>query len=593
MSRLTRFSSINDVWSTLLVEELVRNDVTHFVISPGSRSAPLAIAAARNERVRSTVHFDERGAGYFALGVAKAIGAPIALICTSGTAAANYLPAIVEAAYARVPLIVLTADRPPELHEVGANQAIRQENLLSSQCRWHTTLPCPTEEIAPETLLGLVDQAVLWSLRQPAGPVHVNCMFREPLAPLSDERDFSGYLASVAHWGQSNRPYTRHDFGIHAPSPELVNQMRQRVSDCQSGFVIVGALRDSDDVDAVMQTARKLAWPIFPDITSGLRLGQVDPLIIPFYDQVLLSTAATKRLSPDVILHFGGAVTSKRLLQFIEQIAPKEYVHIDDHPMTYDPVHRVTSRVESDIRSFCNRLVDGVGQGVVSESSKTLGGWSSLANAVVDDWLAKNGSLGEPSVARSLSRLAPERSNLFIGNSMPIRDFDMYAAADGPRVSLFANRGASGIDGNVATAAGIAAGSKKLVTAVLGDVTLLHDLNSLHLVRESRTPIILVVLNNDGGGIFSFLPVASVEDAFERYFATPHGMRFEYAARMFDIDYAQPTSLTAFGDAYRNAVADNRSTLIEVVTSRDENVRTHRELQQRIAEQLDALASGA
>jgi 2-succinyl-5-enolpyruvyl-6-hydroxy-3-cyclohexene-1-carboxylate synthase len=336
--------NINYAWSGLLVEELVRLGVSGFVLSPGSRNSPLALSVAQHEGTRYWVHFDERGAGFFALGLARRSGKPAVLICTSGSAAANYWPAVVEAEASGVPVIIITADRPPELLDCGANQAIRQTGLFGRYVRWEFTLPCPTGAIQPAFVLTTADQAHARSLGPDAGPVHLNVMLREPLAPTEDESIPEGYLDNLALWRVARTPYTR----VAPVSPclddatltEIVNILRT----CVSGLLVVGALSDTGETAQVAALARKLGWPVFADACAGLRGHPDMPLLIPHSDLMLLDPSLGDDLRPTVVVHVGGPITSKRLQNFIDELRPF-YLRVCPGSDRRDPGHIVTMRL--------------------------------------------------------------------------------------------------------------------------------------------------------------------------------------------------------------------------------------------------------
>ena len=570
-------SNINHLWAGLLVEELVRCGVTCFGLSPGSRSTPLTLAVAQNNRAKSVTHFDERAAAFQALGWAKACGRPAALVCTSGTAAANYWPAVVEASTSRVPLILLTADRPPELRDCAANQAIAQPHLYGDYVRWHVDMPCPDMALSPTLVLTTAAQAAYRAARAPAGPVHLNCMFREPLAPMPTGEDFGPYLAPLQDWMGSGRPYTT----WHAPpsgvSQEVLQELLADIAGTDEGLLVVGQLGSREEARAVEALAHALGWPVFPDVGSGLRLGTSGAPFVHHYGPLLLSEAFRARCRPGFVLHLGGGITSKRLQQHLAGLRP-EYVLVADHPFRQDPAHQVTRRIESDVTAFCEALSPALGE---RSPVACAAGWSAASQAVskqIDAWLEQSGKLTEIHVARLASRVCTKADVLFLGNSMPIRDMDAYGAGEAEALWVAANRGASGIDGNIATAAGYANALERPVVAVLGDLAVLHDLNALALLRQTAAPVLVIVVNNDGGGIFSFLPVAAYPETFEAYFGTPHGLCFSDAARFFGLHYAQPETPAAFEGALRKAVEDRRPALIEVSTRRSENFQAHREL---------------
>lgn len=578
--------NINSLWAQLIVEELVRQGVTSFHVTPGSRSAPLALAVAGNPRAQRFIHYDERGAAYQALGHAAATGKPSALVCTSGTAVANYFPAVVEASSAGVPLILLTADRPPELQSSGANQTIDQSKLFAAYTRWEYVLPPPTLDVQPEAVLTAVDQAVYRCRRSPAGPVHLNCMFREPLAPLPTGQDFHTYLSSVRSWRGGTRPYSTHGDPHTRNDSQILKECLARIDTTRHGFLVVGRLESAGEAEAVLKLARALNWPTFPDVTSGLRLGDIRSPLVHYYDLLLVSERFRRLFRPQTILHLGGPITSKRYLRQLETTPPANYILVADHPLRQDPVHRVTLRGELDIAGFCGAITPAV-------TNKGEDAWlyafrraSMRVKDLVQEFVDKDSALTEVAVAQLVSRHLREGEVLFLGNSMPIRDMDMFGFAGGAPVRVAANRGASGIDGNIATIAGWANGAGRPVTAILGDLAALHDLNSLALLRTTAAPVVLIVVNNNGGGIFHFLPVAAFQEGFEEVFGTPHGVRFEHAARLFGLAYANPRSKTALVEAFQHARDEGVSTLIEVNTDREENLHVHRALQNEVTSLL-------
>lgn len=580
--------SLNALWSGLIVEELLRNRIDQFVLSPGSRCTPLTAAAAAEKKVRCVMHFDERGAAYFAVGHARATGKPAVLVCTSGTAVANYYPAVVEAFHERLPLIVLTADRPPELRDSGANQTIDQIRLFGKHARFHFDLPCPDREIPPEFVLTLVDQAVHRATRSPMGPVHLNCMFREPLAPSGGRKDYSAYLTNVERWVHGSAPHTVYAPSVPAVDSVTIEQAAALINRTRDGLLVAGDLKFGPERAAALGLARKLNWPVFADIRSGLRLGIEDAGVVHYFDQLLLS-ARFPADRPSTILHLGGSLVSKRFLTFLTQSPPAHYMHVADHPLRQDPEHRVSLRIESDIDGFCRRLTPLVKSLGNNRLLKPLKAADRAAGRVIENFIGGAAGITEPAVARSVSKHIAPGSFLFLGNSMPVRDMDMYADSSGPQADVAANRGVSGIDGTIAAAAGYANGARTSGTLVVGDLAFLHDLNSLALLSRISDPLIVVVVNNDGGGIFSFLPVAECREIFEPFFATPHGLTFGRAARTFGLDYYRSRSSSSFVEDYRTAQKAGRPAVIEVGTDRRKNLAFHQSLQKEIRMAVESL----
>ncbi len=573
----------NRLWAYLIVEELLRCGVDFFCVAPGSRSTPLVAALAANERARSLIHFDERGTAFAALGYARATGRPAAWITTSGTAVANGLPAVVEAATDGVPMILLTADRPPELRQTGANQTIDQPDIFGDYVRWRFDLPAPDNCIDPAMVLTTVDQAAYRAGRTPQGPVHLNLMFREPLLP---EPGVEPVLSGPSSWVRHGRPYTRYAATKPAVGEMEVHRLWETLRPVKRGLLVAGRLASRKQGEAVLRLADTLGWPLLPDIGSQVRLGSEG--LAAHYDALVAGDSFAETHAPEAVVHAGGRALSKRLEQFLASSRPDPYVVVRENPFRLDPAHLVTHSVEADVLDFCSALARVAAEDPPATDSSWKAGWLEASEEVgrhLDGELS--GEPNEPLVARVLSQNAPPNHGLVVASSMPVRDLDTYATTNGAPVPVAANRGASGIDGTVATAAGFARGLGQPVTLLIGDLALLHDLNSLAMLRDVH--VVVVVLNNDGGGIFSFLPIAGREQFFETYFGTPQGVGFEPAAKMFGLAYEHPGTMEGFVEAYGSACAHNSSTLIEIETDRGENVALHRRLLREVADRVAEL----
>ena len=581
--------NVTYLWTQLVIEELVRNDVRTFVVAPGSRSTPLTVAAARHPEAEVVLHVDERGGAFAALGVGRATRRPAAWITTSGTAVANGLPAVVEASMDGVPLLLLTADRPPELRETGANQAIDQVKLFGDYTRWHVDLPPPTEDIDPAYVLTTTDQAVHRAARPPAGPVHLNCGFRKPLEPVERD-DAPAVSVTVRNWAEQERPFTQYPTPTSQPSASALDELAQGLNDGRRGLVVAGRLDTDAEAAAVRRLAVRLGWPLVPDLTSRLRLNTNGPAaLVPYADLMLESSAFRESHRPDAVLHVGGRFVSKRLRQFLRDSAPDVHVVVRPDPRRLDPDHRATHHVEASVEPFVEQFLSHTG--AMAEPSSWRDVWAEANNqaaTAVRTHARDTSTLTEPLVATVLTEEIPETHALVAANSMPVRDLNRHAAETGPDAAAYANRGASGIDGTVATAAGVAEGRRGPVTLLIGDLALWHDLNSLALLQER--PVVAIVVNNDGGGIFHFLPIRAHDEVFDPYFTTPQGRSFESAASTFGLSYAQPTTPEAFRTTYREACGRSAGTLIEVSTDREDNRQVHEQLEEAVR---DAVADAS
>lgn len=572
-------SSLNELHARLIIEELKRLSIDCFYISPGSRSTPLTAAVAVDEDINPHIHFDERSAAFAALGYVRATGKPSVLICTSGTATANYFPALVEAMTDTVPLIILTADRPPELHNVGANQTIEQEDMYGDFVKSSINIEPPDKTDSSAILLSTIDDAVFTALENPQGPVHINLMFREPLAPFGRNTDFSSHLKEIKSWFSSGKPFSKKKSA--SKNRNHVDEIIDKIDNKNPAIIIAGALKSNKEQRAIISFAEKMNLPVFTDIRSGLRLSCSSKNIIPYYDQLLLMDLF-KKIKGLIVFHFGGNVVSKRFLETIESADIGEYISVHDGKMPYNPHHKMTLQINKDISSS------------VKDFSKNLKPFNKKflvdlqkQNAVVEKVLQDNeNSLNEITIARTISQKIKKNSTLFLASSMPVRDFDMYADPNGATVHLASNRGVSGIDGTIASAVGFSAGHKKRGTVVIGDLAFLHDLNSLALVRQSFYPITIVIINNNGGGIFSFLPIAKNKEIFEPFFGTPHDFTFEHAAAQFEISYASVNTLQEFKRVYKYSQKTDDSLIIEISTNRKDNFAVHQKLQDTIKNAL-------
>ncbi len=550
-------AAANEAAGRLIIEELARAGVARFCVAPGSRSTPLAAALAARPDLPQSVIIDERGAAFFALGVGRATGRPAAVITTSGTAMANAMPAAIEADAAGVPLLLLSADRPPELRATGANQTIDQVKMFGGVTRWYAELPCPGTGASDAAVLTTLDQAVHRTRCQPPGPVHLNLLFREPLSDSGDPRPAAHGDPRLARWRDSGDPFTITRLPRLTPAPEDHDALLAILSGARRGLVVIGAIHDADERAAADALSAGLGWPVWADITSGLT-GTV-----PMLDALLGAPAFQRAAAPDVILHLGGPVISKRHLGWLADFPPRHHVVIRPDPGRLDPAHCVTLQLTAHLAAIPALPPVGVGCPLLIAAGQA-------ARAATTP-LVPDGS--EPDIAR---RVAAAGLPVLAGNSMPIRDLDLFAAPRPPHQA--ANRGASGIDGLLATAAGWSAGLDQPVAALIGDLSALHDLSSLALLARAHPPVAAVVVNNGGGGIFSFLPVAGLAAGFESHFAAAHSWRLAPIAAALGLHAVEADGGGALSAALSDFAADPRPTIIEVTTARPDNADLHRRL---------------
>ena len=585
-----------------IAHELMAAGVAEVVVCPGSRSTPLALAVRAHPGLRVRVLLDERSAGFFALGLARASRRPVAVVVTSGTAAANLLPAVVEASLARVPLIVLTADRPPELRDRGAPQTIDQVRLFGGYVRWFCELPLL--DGAPETrrhVRSVVGRAVATARTGPAGPVHLNIPFREPLVPTSalgplDPLDSPGGADGHA------RPFTDVVAGRAVLGANDLSHVAARIARVERGLIVAGPQDDPDLPGALAALANVTGYPILADPLSGVRCGAHDrTLVLSHGDHLVRAGPWRDAHLPEVVIRFGAIPTSKPVMTLLGELAPAQVV-IDGDAGWREPAIIPTTFIHADATVTATMLADAVAAARNAVGGVRESDWppawieaDQKAEQALGAWLAGLEGRGEAFEGLPfalLGDLLPHGALLWAGNSMPVRDLDDWLAGSSRAIRPLSNRGANGIDGVVSTMLGSAAADVGAVALVVGDVSFLHDLNALVAARLHGLSATIVLVDNDGGGIFSFLPQAAANapevglpDHYEELFGTPHG-----------IDVGP--IVTALGGQYRSVgPEDLRQALADSIgrpgvhvlgfrTDRARNVELHREAAAAVAQAL-------
>ncbi len=576
-------ANLNQLHANLIIEELVRCGITFFCISPGSRNTPLVIAAAENNAAETITHFDERGAAFCALGYARGCGRPAAVICTSGTAVANYLPAVVEGHESGTPLILLTADRPLEALNCDSYQTTDQRGMFGNFTRYASDLSLGEPTTRPEFLLSCVDRAVAKAADANAGPVHLNCRFREPLAPTSAPRDFSEELEELRDWTSSTEPYSKVEKLTPGESGALADSLIGRITAARRGVLIAGVIEDPDVGAAIVQLAQRWRWPLISDICSQTRfcVGGSDE-VISFADGYLRFEEIAEALHADLVIQFGRTPISKFVAGYAAQ-ASAGYIVVAPGNRTIDPFHRVTERISDRYHDVLRSLLK-----LEITPSELLPVMQSLEKAsanAIEEWFAASDQLllsSRVAVESCGPTIDSNPRSLYLATSMAIREANSFAGGGSHPIRVTANRGVNGIDGTIASAVGYAIATKQHTTLLIGDLATLHDLNSLALVSATEVPLTIVILNNDGGEIFSYLPVARVEAHFEEFFRTPHHFDFAHAADMFGIKYYQPLNQRDFATIYRHSIKGERPVIIEIKLDRDRSVVQHREYWKRL-----------
>jgi 2-succinyl-5-enolpyruvyl-6-hydroxy-3-cyclohexene-1-carboxylate synthase len=529
------------VWAWHLVDGLAAAGVERAVISPGARSTPLALAALRHPDLTSEMVVDERSAGFVALGMAKATGLPVVLIATSGSAIANWLPAVVEADMARVPLVLLSADRPPELHDCGANQTMDQTDLFGCHVRASHSMPPPEAECG--WLASLAAQVVALCLGPLPGPVHINVPFREPLVPL--------HSMTLT---RSPRSPARHR-ARQVADPAIQADLSQILS-TGPGAIICGPEDLGDGFrDAVTDLARRLAVPVLADVLSGLRFGDGQPTILSHPDQV-----ARTAPQPAWLLRFGTAPVTRAVGDWIAAARGRPQIVVASHSRLADPWATATHVVTADPEQLCRSLDAAPAAQDWLRRFQTL----DAAAAQAAEAACGDDVVFEGAVMRALMRALPRRMAVFLGNSLAVRSVEWFGGTTSSALRMFGNRGLSGIDGNLSTAIGIATALGACV-AIVGDLAALHDLNALAWGRGRR--LVVVLLDNGGGGIFDHLPQSSLPE-FERGWVVPQEVDWSLAARAFGLSYVRALTVASVVAEVGLGLERGEATLIHVPIDR-------------------------
>jgi len=577
-------TNANTALASAFVEELARGGLRHAVLSPGSRSTPLAVALWRQPEIDVTVIVDERSAAFFALGAAQASGVPVAILCTSGTAAASFHPAICEANESAVPLVVLTADRPPELRGIGAGQTIDQIKLYGSSVRWFCEVG--THEANDDGLLhyrATACRALAAARGEPRpGPVHLNLPWREPLAPLPVE---GAVTASdpLALEGRNERPLTAVTRIDLEPSAFLLDEVAGHIGDAIAGVIVAGRQLDPELREPLAHLARVAGMPILAEPTSQLRCGPHGRShVITAYDLLLRDEHFANSTVPDLVLRFGEMPTSKPLRAWLTGSGADEIV-VDPYCGWNEPTRRAAAILRADPTELASGWAARLERG---ESRAAPERWieaEEKACGALDRILAESGEITEPGLHRALGGAHGDGELVYTASSMPIRDQEAFLPSSATDALFLSNRGANGIDGLVSSGIGAAHASGRPTTIVTGDLGLLHDVGGLAALREIETPVRIVVIDNDGGGIFGFLPQqeALPGDEFEALLGTPRGVSAEKAASLFDMPHRRLESLDDLPEALAAGTG-----LIEVKTDREANVELHRRLAEAVSQAI-------
>jgi len=561
----SQHSNINQLWAALFIEELIRHGIRDFCIAPGSRSTPLTLAIAQHSKANSHIHFDERGLGFLALGLAQASNKPVVIVTTSGSAVANLYPAIVEARQSGIPLIVISADRPANLLDCGANQAIDQHAIFANYPIFFAQIVQPSSEITANYLLTTIDHGLHKQRLHPA-PIHFNIAFSEPLYPSDTSIDYQDYLMGLKKWLVNNTPFTQFVDNSNLSLPASNNLNAKKI-------LVIIAKTTTQQATAVTQFCQDNNLALLIDIQSSQCAAKN---ALSYYDLLLHNSEFKKLLQQaDLIIQFGEQLLSKRLSTFMHDFKGELQV-VNPGSTRIDPNHQL------DVR-FNGTAMQWIAAQQITPS-EINSHWHAalrhchdhLAKKVIQPFIAVQ-PFSEMAVIKQLDKQLNKGAALFIGNSMPVRLADMLMVDN--QATIFTNRGASGIDGLLATAIGVAKNSRQASTLLIGDTSFLYDLNSLALLKQLPNPFVIIVINNDGGAIFNLLPVP--EDQKKSFYQLPHGLNFKASCEQFAIDYYNPNQLVDFEDTYNHCL-QGKSSLIEITLTNQQSATQLKHLQEQI-----------
>lgn len=561
----------NTFWTENFFDRLVKLGVTTVCISPGSRSTPLTLSAASNKKLRSFVSIDERSSAFFALGFAKASGKPVVVVTTSGTATAELYPAIIEAYQQRIPLIVCTADRPPELVGKGANQTINQDNLYSNHIRFYKNAELPSASASEvKRIRKLAEEAYLKSLE---GPVHINFPFQKPFEPESYTDEFSNQSLKLIENLKSKEKilYEAEQKIDKILYKEILTAMRN----AQRGLIVVGPMKfDNNEKKKILSLAEKLNYPVIADACSQFRFGNKSGNVITSYEVFLRNNDFIKLNTPDVILQFGSTPSSKAIEIFFGKIKTKRYV-INARGDIYDPWNSASGVFKCSPTLFCEIVKSDIQKGFKLQGKNYLKNFintEEICQKEKERIIYQSAFPNEGRIIPEILKIIPANTQIMISNSMPVRDFDYFAEKTDKNIVIHSNRGASGIDGIISTALGIRKSSNKPVLLITGDMAFYYDLNALLTANKYKIPLVIVLINNNGGGIFGMLPVSGYGRKYREYFLSPHNLDFSTIIKGFNGKHKLIKNWKDLQKSVNKALNEKQFTVLEIKTDIETSV---------------------
>ncbi|MEM6452008.1 MAG: 2-succinyl-5-enolpyruvyl-6-hydroxy-3-cyclohexene-1-carboxylic-acid synthase [Cyanobacteria bacterium P01_D01_bin.105] len=585
------FRNTNTLWASVAVETLARLGLQTAVVCPGSRSTPLTVALARHPDIEALPMLDERAAAFFALGCAKRQRCPVALVCTSGTAGANFYPAVIEAYESAVPLLILTADRPHELRDCASGQTIDQQRLYGNFVKHYSELAVP---VASEALLAYLRQTLVSAWRRAVsplpGPIHLNCPFRDPLPPIADTETsaLTQALSTSLDEAQFFSAVVPLPLVCEQPLRPIENWPIENWQQCERGIIVAGPVEPAEPVaycQAVAMLAEQLGWPVLAEGLSPLRnYRSLNSALISTYDSILRNVQRADTLAPDRVIQLGPLPISKVLRQWLQRVNPQRWVI--GSPRNLDPLHGATYFLSTSVAVLARQVAAAnkaahKKEMTLSRNNNTdyrqrwIAG-EQLERQRLDQRLEKENALVESKVAWLLSQHLPTETPLFIANSMPVRDVEYFWQVGDRHIQPYFSRGANGIDGTLSTAMGIAHNNQPTVL-LTGDLAFLHDTNGLLNISHLRGHLTIVLINNNGGGIFEMLPISQFEPEFETYFVTPQRVNFEQLCATYGVEYQKVEAIDRFVSGI-STLPKTGLRLLEVVCDRKQSVRQRKAL---------------
>ncbi len=577
----------NTLWAGILIEELVANGVRSVCVAPGSRSTPLTVAVASHPEMTVFSHLDERSAAFFALGRSRRTGEPTALICTSGTAAANFHPAVMEANEGRVPLVVLTADRPPELHDSGANQTTEQANLYGNAVRYHRTLPEPEPKGRKlRSLRVIASQAVNAATDTPSGPVHLNVPFRKPLEPIPVEGDIPAELGGSNPLAIEGRDgsYVNTTRGSPQLSSGQVDALAQTLDEADRGLIVCGPERQSTPArEALAKLAEKTGFPVLADPLSGLRFGSHVPST-PICGGHGSYLDGIEWPAPDVVLRYGASPTSKVLRKYLASVDTKQIL-IDPAGGWREAEFTATELVIAEetllTKALAERSITSCDETYRERFCRMEREYWSLVNdACETEWF-------EGAVLNTVSRRLPDPATCFVSNSMPVRDLDRFGEPNESNVTVLGNRGVSGIDGIISSGLGAGSATDDPLVLVVGDLAFYHDMNGLLALSRCGVDATIVVIDNDGGGIFHKLPIEEFDPPFTEQFRTPHGLDFSPTGELYGFNFEKAIDREEFIELFDASLASEGTQVLLTQFNAEQSHRFREQLHERALEKRE------